>query len=115
VRTWTRDQYNASWRKWYAKNAAKKRAWEKRRRRELRSWWNELKATKRCERCGEAAPECLHFHHRDPHEKELELSQAVANGWPKERILAEAEKCDILCANCHGKLHWDERLRLSSG
>lgn len=77
-------------------------------------WWEELKATKRCETCGEAAPECLHFHHRDPAEKDLELSTAVAHGWSRPRLLAEAAKCDVLCANCHHKLHWEVR-RSSSG
>src|SRR5437868_15368713 len=69
MRTWTREQQNAAWRKWYVKNASRKIAWGERRRRELRVWWEGLKATKRCERCGESAPECLHFHHRDQAKK----------------------------------------------
>jgi hypothetical protein len=112
MNTWqqrNRDAFNALWRKWYAKNAAKKLAWQKRRRSEIRTWWHELKAMKRCERCGETASECLHFHHRDPNTKDLELAQAVANAWSKDRILEEVAKCDVLCANCHAKLHWDER------
>jgi hypothetical protein len=114
MRTWTRDQQNAAWRKWYAQNASRKRAWERRRRREIRQWWEALKATEQCERCGEATPECLHFHHRDPAEKDLELSMAVGFGWARERILAEVAKCEVLCANCHMKHHWEER-NLSSG
>ena len=113
MRTWTRDQQNAAWRKWYSKNAALKMSWAKRRRMELRRWWDELKATKQCQRCGEAAPECLHFHHRDPTEKEFALSNGVGWGWSKQRILAETAKCEVLCANCHMKHHWDERF--SSG
>jgi hypothetical protein len=109
-----RDAFNASWRKWYRKNASRKIAWQQRRRVELRTWWNELKGTKYCMRCGETAPECLHFHHRDPKEKSFELSSAVAGGWSRERILAETAKCDVLRANCHLKHHWDERW-LSSG
>ena len=110
IRTWTRDQYNAAWRKWYAKNAPLKRAWETRRRKEIRRWWDELKATKCCKRCGEDSPECLHFHHRDPEHKELELSNAIGRGWSRDRILAEVAKCDVLCANCHMKHHWNEKL-----
>jgi hypothetical protein len=114
MRTWTREQQNAAWRKWYRKHVDRKRGWERRRKTEIRRWWDELKATKHCERCGEDAPECLHFHHRDPAEKDLELSNAVAWGWSKARILNEVSKCRVLCANCHLKHHWDERL-LSSG
>jgi len=109
MRTWTRDQYNAAWRKWYARNAARKMAWQKRRRDEIRTWWRELKATKRCEACGESAPECLQFHHREPEAKDIDLSTAIVNGWSRERILAEVTKCSVLCANCHLKHHWDER------
>jgi hypothetical protein len=62
-----------------------------------------------CELCGECAPECLHFHHIDPAKKEITLSAAVANGWARERILAEMAKCRVLCANCHLEHHCDER------
>jgi hypothetical protein len=104
-----RDRSNASWRRWYAKNAAKKIAWQQRRRRELRAWWKAFKATKRCERCGENAPECLQFHHRDESEKDLDLSTAIVDGWTHDRLLAEAAKCEVLCANCHLKHHWSHR------
>jgi hypothetical protein len=72
------------------------------------------KGEKQCERCGESAPECLHFHHRDPNEKEIDLAELSRWGWKKERILAEVAKCDVLCGNCHMKHHWEERI-LSSG
>jgi hypothetical protein len=67
----------------------------------------------KCERCDERAPECLQFHHRNPEEKTIEVSIAVGRRcWSKERILAEMAKCDVLCANCHAKHHWEERLFL---
>ncbi|HEX5059944.1 MAG TPA: hypothetical protein VFV99_11325 [Kofleriaceae bacterium] len=115
MRTWTRDQQNAAWRKWYRENAKRKVAWQRRRRKEMRGWWRDFKSTKSCIKCGESAPECLHFHHRDPTEKEVDLSKIACSGqWSKKRILAEVAKCDVLCANCHMKHHWEERL-LSSG
>ena len=115
MRTWTREQQNAAWRKWYRENAARKLAWQKRRREEMRRWWRDFKATKSCTKCGESAPECLHFHHRDPRDKEVDLAKITSIGqWSMKRILAEVAKCDVLCANCHLKLHWEERL-LSSG
>jgi hypothetical protein len=106
--TENRDAYNAAWRKWYRANAQRKIAWQERRREEIRQWWRELKATMCCSKCGESAPECLHFHHRDANEKTIDVSIAVGRAWSKERILDEMAKCDVLCANCHAKHHWDE-------
>jgi hypothetical protein len=63
-----------------------------------------------CIRCGEADPACLDFHHRNPDEKELTLSLAIARASLK-RIQAEVVKCDVLCANCHRKVHHAERKR----
>ena len=73
--------------------------WQQRRREEMRLWWRAFKATKSCLICGEAAPECLHFHHRDPSEKEVDLGRIVSGArWSKQRILEEVAKCDVLCA-----------------
>ncbi len=104
------EAFNAAWRTWYRANARRKVAWKARRRQELREWLAQLKSTKRCERCDEAAPECLHFHHVDAREKDLELSSAISQGWSKERILGEIAKCIVLCANCHLKEHWNNSL-----
>lgn len=102
-----RDAYNASWRRWYGKNSAKKIGWQQRRRDELMAWWRDFKSTKQCEQCGERAPECLHFHHIDPATKDFDL--ASFGGRSKETILAEVAKCRVLCANCHLLHHWNER------
>ena len=110
MRNRNRERENAAWRNWYRKNAARKHEWQKQRRDEVRQWWQQLKATKQCERCDERAPECLHFHHRDPSEKDFDLGQAASAGMSRERILAEVAKCEVLCANCHLKLHWDVRM-----
>lgn len=98
------------WRRWYHKNAARKKGWQKRRRDELRAWLDEIKSRLSCEECGESAPECLHFHHRDPATKAFEL--ANAGGRAKAVVLAELAKCRVLCANCHLKHHWTERQKM---
>jgi hypothetical protein len=79
------------------------------RRRELADWLVELKSQLVCARCGEDHPGCLQFHHADPTQKELSISDAVRRGWGRQRILAELAKCEVLCANCHAKHHATER------
>lgn len=69
----------------------------------------DLKVAQGCKNCGERHPACLHFHHIDPSEKEFRVNRAVAEKIPVPRILKEIEKCEVLCANCHAKVHWDEQ------
>ncbi len=57
----------------------------------------------RCQDCGYAAlPAALEFHHRDPSTKEFGLGNWHGS---RERLLREAEKCDLVCANCHRIRH----------
>ena len=66
---------------------------------------NEIKSSMKCETCGENHIACLDFHHKNPDKKDFNISNAVSRGWKLEKILKEIEKCVILCANCHRKLH----------
>ena len=50
---------------------------------------------------GRFPPEAMDFDHRDPATKEFSVSSAAHHGIGWDRILAEIEKCDIVCANCH--------------
>ena len=68
-------------------------------------WYENLKQGRRCEVCGEDDSACLVFHHRNPEEKEFMISTAKSHRFSKERVLKEIEKCAVLCANCHLKLH----------
>ena len=54
-----------------------------------------------CACCGETELCCLDFHHL--HDKEFVISAGTEVSL--ERLLAELEKCVVLCANCHRKLH----------
>lgn len=74
---------------------------------ENRKWAWELKATLSCNQCGEAHSAALDFHHRDPSGKEYNVSQMFSGTYSRQTILAEIEKCDVLCSNCHRKLHHD--------
>lgn len=76
------------------------------RRKEIRTWLAELKKTMAC-KCGETHPACLDFHHLNTAEKVTEISTSINKGWGKARILKEISKCEVLCSNCHRKLHSD--------
>lgn len=96
--------------KWYKKNREKVNASNSERRKEMKMWLAELKTGLKCSTCGESHPSCLQFHHNDPAQKELSVTDAVSYGWGKNRILLEMKKCTVLCSNCHFKVHWNERL-----
>jgi hypothetical protein len=53
----------------------------------------------------------LHFHHRDPKQKEFNVGEWIRNGVSLERLKAEIAKCDALCANCHARATQNERYR----
>ncbi len=57
-----------------------------------------------CEICGESHWSCLQFHHRNP-EKKLDSITYLAQASHIKVLIAEMAKCNILCANCHFKLH----------
>lgn len=104
-----REAILAYQREWYKNNSERQKQFVRNREAKLLQWFREYKEALCCTICGEDHPACLDFHHRDPNEKEMEISTALSYGWSKERILVEIEKCDILCSNCHRKLHWDEK------
>lgn len=64
-----------------------------------RQWINNIKNVP-CIDCGGIfPPECMDFHHRDPKQKVMSIGQNIKLGL--SRLIAEIEKCDIICANCH--------------
>lgn len=74
-------------------------------KRKTKEWLNKLKEKLSCS-CGEGHISCLDFHHRDNKKKDISIAAAANKGWSPERIKKELEKCDVLCSNCHRKLHW---------
>jgi hypothetical protein len=65
--------------------------------------FNEWRQNKGCLCCGENTPVCLDLHHLDPSMKEGNPSKFVKYGW--KRLMEEAEKCVVVCRNCHAKIH----------
>lgn len=62
-----------------------------------------------CVHCGEKHPACLQFHHRSTEDKIDSISHMVSGAKPIALIQAEINKCDLLCSNCHLKVHWSEK------
>lgn len=71
----------------------------------IRNWITDIKAAKGCTTCSEKHPACLDFHHRDPSQKKFTIGNAARKVGSREIILEEMSKCDLICANCHRKLH----------
>ena len=59
----------------------------------------------KCSKCGyDKCVDALDFHHLDGTNKLFSLSNKMGN-MKIEKLLAEADKCIVLCANCHRELH----------
>lgn len=60
----------------------------------------------KCSKCGyNKSIAALQFHHTDPLIKEFALMEST-HSWDK--FQKEAEKCELLCANCHIEFHSKE-------
>lgn len=75
------------------------------RREKIRDEVDRMKGDAGCKICDENDPCCLDLHHLDPDEKEFNVSEAVRTGASWIRIKEEFEKCIVVCANCHRKIH----------
>ncbi len=74
------------------------------------------KAERGCIICGENDPVCLDLHHRIPADKHRKLVDHEKSGWKgswmrlnMKILLEELKKVDVLCSNCHRKVHKDEQ------
>jgi hypothetical protein len=67
---------------------------------ERQHWVDEYKMRKGCIDCGYAEhPVALDLDHRDPEMKYADVSSLVSG--KLAILMAEVEKCDVRCANCH--------------
>lgn len=63
----------------------------------------------KCYVCGyDKCPAALEFHHRNPEQKDFEISKTNLTAW-NSQITDELDKCVLLCANCHRETHWEEK------
>jgi hypothetical protein len=66
----------------------------------------------RCEKCGYNKPisAVYQFHHKDPQQKKFGIAHK-GKCYPWEVVKAEADKCLLLCANCHAETHHEEYIK----
>jgi NAD-dependent dihydropyrimidine dehydrogenase PreA subunit len=96
----TVEKARASRRKHYQKNKEAYIERAKATTKKLQDFVNSKKD--KCVSCGEAEKVCLDFHHlRD---KVDVINKLVKRGSMKN-LEKEIDKCVVLCANCHRKLH----------
>ena len=50
----------------------------------------------------------LCFHHLDPQLKSFNLDARKCSNCNWDSLVAEAEKCQLLCLNCHAEIHYPE-------
>ena len=100
-RTYNREYYQRNRQHLLKKQREKNRRLAKNRRK----WLVEYKKSLSCIRCGENYPATLTFHHRKSSNKSFEIGNAICLGVSLKRLVAEIEKCEVLCANCHAKEH----------
>lgn len=84
------------------KNKEKYRKWQEKYRKKLQDEWKLFKDTLECLLCNENNGCCLDFHHVDDNDKEFNITNIYKN---KNKLKKELNKCVVLCANCHRKLH----------
>jgi len=102
--------YNREYRKrYYEKNKKKikKRIYDNRRKQ--REKFREWKSTLECVKCGHSHVAALDFHHVVKKADNLRVNDLVRNGRFGKAYKEAAERCIVLCANCHRAHHWDEK------
>jgi len=90
---------------YYQKNKVKFRKRLRKRRIITRKWIEEYKKNSACKECGENHVAVLDFHHYKG-DKDRTISDMVKSCFDIEKIKKEIAKCQVLCANCHRKLHY---------
>ena len=92
--------------RYYHRNreAEKKRCRERELR--IKEWLAEYKRERGCSRCEETHSAALDFHHTTD-DKSKNIGKMAHEGYSKESIKEEIDKCILLCANCHRKKHND--------
>ncbi|MCK9458215.1 MAG: hypothetical protein M0R80_00985 [Proteobacteria bacterium] len=88
-------------RKHFQKNKAIFRDRNKNRKQANKLYVEQYKEAHACT-CGESCVACLQLHHLG--DKDTSVATAI-QGFGLERLKKEIAKCEVVCANCHRKIH----------
>ncbi len=60
----------------------------------------------KCQICGyDKCISALAFHHKNPKEKEFDISKIAGKSKLSYNDIKELEKCILVCHNCHSEIH----------
>lgn len=104
--SWCKECVSKKSKQNYLENFEKFKSRRTKDRKIRRDWFREIKSKYNCIKCGEYDIACLDFHHIDPKTKLFQLGGSSKSMFTEEQILNEIKKCEVLCANCHRKLHF---------
>lgn len=94
------DKIRASEKAWKKANAPRLVAERRERHQRFRAFTDEFKVERGCVDCGyNASPVALDFDHLPGSGKRRDVSLMATCSWAA--ILAEIEKCEVVCSNCH--------------
>lgn len=62
-----------------------------------------------CQKCGEKRLYLMEFHHINAEDKINTIAHMIKSA-SSESLIAELNKCLVLCANCHREFHYFERI-----
>ena len=93
--------------KHYLKNTGKHKTRRKLNQQNIAQWLKEYKQKLSCIKCGDKRYYLIDFHHKNPNEKEFNISDLKKRSI--SAMLNEIEKCVPLCSNCHREFHHLEK------
>lgn len=104
---WCNNPLTRTKQKKFCSPKCKRAAYQQRKRDAIVKLRNEYKKGLVCVDCGENHPATLDFHHLDPSTKRYRIASAITRATNWDKVLAEIEKCIVLCSNCHRKRHYE--------
>jgi len=65
----------------------------------------DYKKKRKCCKCGFDDFRALEFHHPGD-DKDHNIADMIKNAFALEKVMAEINKCEVVCANCHRIIHY---------